>query len=159
MDVMISEAALSTGTESDKVTVCFVCTGNTCRSPMAAAVLNHLGKGAYKALSAGISAVAGEMISKNSVLALKSAGIVSTPQNDYESHRAVQISEELIERCDKIVAISKRHMMALIYAFPQMADKITVMSRDIPDPFMQGEDVYKECLTQITECIREMFAV
>ena len=40
-------------------TVCFVCTGNTCRSPMAAAVLNQLGKGKYRAFSAGLSVFAG----------------------------------------------------------------------------------------------------
>ena len=144
---------------SEPLKICFVCTGNTCRSPMAAAVLNHLGKGGYRACSAGISAVTGDFISANAVKALKEAGIDSTPENDYEKHRAIQINEELMERCDKIVAISQRHMMALIYAFPHMADKITVMSRDISDPFMGSEQVYKDCLAQITDCIRESFAV
>ena len=139
------------------ITVTFVCTGNTCRSPMAAAVLNHLGKGRYKALSAGISAVTGEPISENSVLALEKAGITCTPENDYARHRALQICEEIVERSDKVVAISKSHMMALICAFPQYADKITVMPRDIPDPFMQGAAVYEKCLESITECIKESF--
>lgn len=139
------------------VTVTFVCTGNTCRSPMAAAVLNHLGKGRYKALSAGISAVTGEPISENSVLALEKAGIPCTPENDYARHRALQICEEIVERSDKVVAISKSHMMALICAFPQHADKITVMPMDIPDPFMQGAAVYEKCLESITECIKESF--
>ena len=139
------------------ITGTFVCTGNTCRSPMAAAVLNHLGKGRYKALSAGISAVTGEPISENSVLALEKARIPCTPENDYARHRALQICEEIVERSDKVVAISKSHMMALICAFPQYADKITVMPRDIPDPFMQGAAVYEKCLESITECIKESF--
>ena len=160
MEACIAEkpSVLGVNTEN-KTTVCFVCTGNTCRSPMAAAVLNALGKGGYKAVSAGISVIAGDMISKNSVAALKKAGIESTHDNDYESHRAVQISDELIERCDKVVAISKSHLMALIYAFPQHAERITVMPRDIADPFMHAPEVYDECLGQITECIKEMFAV
>ena len=140
-------------------TVCFVCTGNTCRSPMAAAVLNHLGRGGYKAVSAGISAIDGDKISENSVKALKSKGILSTPENPYENHRATQICEELIERCDKVVAISKRHMMALLYAYPQHAEKITVMPCDIPDPFMYGEQVYVRCLEEIVSGIKELFAV
>ena len=145
--------------KSKPTVVCFVCTGNTCRSPMAAAVLNHLSKGEYKAVSAGVSAITGDLISENSVSALKKAGIPCTPDNDYESHRAVQVCEELIERCDRVVAISKSHMMALVYAFPQYADRITVMPRDIPDPFMQSEAVYDACLESITECIKETFAL
>lgn len=158
----LSEAMLKKTVSADgarPITVCFVCTGNTCRSPMAAAVLNHLGGGAYKALSAGVSAVTGDVISKNSVLALKNAGIPSTPENDYEHHRAVQVSEELLERCDRVVAISKSHMMALIYAYPHMAERITVMPKDVPDPFMYGEAVYAACLESITEGIKETFAV
>lgn len=160
MEACTVEKPCPLGTDTEKPTaVCFVCTGNTCRSPMAAAVLNALGKGEYKAVSAGISAIPGDMISENSVSALKKAGIESTPDNDYENHRAVQISDELAERCDKIVAISKSHFMALICAFPQYAERITVMPRDIADPFLRGEEVYDECLRQITECVKEMFAV
>ena len=158
----VSESLLEKKELSDDLrpdTVCFVCTGNTCRSPMAAAMLNYLGKGSYRAVSAGVSAVVGDAISTNAVLALKKAGVPSTSENNYEAHRAVQISEELIERCDKIVAISKRHMMALIYAYPLYADKITVMPKDISDPFMCGEAVYEKCLAEITECIKEMFAL
>ena len=139
--------------------VCFVCTGNTCRSPMAEAVLKHLCKGAYKVCSAGISPSEGDSISENAVKALKKAGIECTPDNDYEHHRATAVTEETVRSCDKIVAISGRHMMALIYAFPQYAEKITVMPTDIPDPFMQGEEVYERCLEAITDCIRRMFAL
>ena len=143
----------------ETMTVCFVCTGNTCRSPMAAAVLNYVGGGHYKAFSAGISAAVGEPISENSVLALKEAGIPETEGNAYSKHRAMQICSELVERSDKIVAISKRHAMALLYAFPEYADKITVMPTDISDPFMQSKEVYRICLDEITKGIKELFAI
>lgn len=156
----VKEALLKDIEEQIKpLRVCFVCTGNTCRSPMAAAVLNQLGAGAYEACSAGISAITGDPISKNAVTALEAAGIENTPANNYRSHTATQISAEIAAKCDRIVAISKRHMMALIYAFPDMSEKITVMGRDIPDPFMGDQRVYDECLKSITDCIKETFAV
>lgn len=139
------------------LTVCFVCSGNTCRSPMAAAVLNHFGKGKYRAFSAGLSASDGDPISEEAVNALREAGIENTPQNDYVSHKAVFVNPEMLERCDKIIAVSKNHMLALIYTFPQLAEKISVMSQDIPDPFMRGAEVYKDCLSKIIACIKEMF--
>lgn len=139
--------------------ICFVCTGNTCRSPMAQAVLNALGKGRYNALSAGISAFAGDPIAENAVLALRAAGIENTPENDYEHHTATPISEELIERCEKIVAMSGSHYMALILHYPQYADRFSVMDPPIPDPFMQGETVYRECLDLIIKGIKEMFCL
>lgn len=158
IDVM--EKPLKTDTHTDApVTVCFVCTGNTCRSPMAAAALNQLGLGVYSASSAGLSANEGETISENAVKALERKGIECTPKNNYKNHKARQAEAELLERFDKIVAISRGHMMSLLMSFPHLAEKITVMPEDIPDPFMQGEDVYDRCLESIIRCLKELFAL
>lgn len=151
------EEILDNNGEHKPVRVCFVCTGNTCRSPMAAAVLNLLGKGAYVAESAGIAACEGDRIAENAVLALKDAGIESTEDNNYEAHRAKNINITTVEACDRLVAISASHRMALICAFPEAVDKISVMPNDIFDPFMYGFDVYRECLEQITDGIKQMF--
>ncbi len=146
--------------DTDKpVRVCFVCTGNTCRSPMAAAVLNRLGLGAYQADSAGLYANEGEPISQNAVLALEQSGIAATPKNDYKSHTARQADCAFLSSFDKIVAISESHMLSLIMHFPELAERITVMPCDIPDPFMQSKEVYAACLEKITECIKELFAL
>ena len=139
--------------------VLFVCTGNTCRSPMAAAVLNHLGKGKYKATSAGISAFFGDSISEEAEAALKNAGIPSTADNDYENHFSRLINEQMLKECDKAVAISSRHLLSLLQAFPEYADKLTVMKKDISDPYMLGAEEYEKCLSEITECIKEMFSL
>ena len=141
------------------ITVCFVCSGNTCRSPMAAAVLNHLGKDAYKAASAGLCAAMGDTISKNAIKALETAGIESTPENNYKNHKAMQTSEELLERFDKIVAISGSHAFNLLCSYPALAGKITSMPHDIPDPFMYGQDIYDKCLDAIICGIKEIFAL
>jgi protein-tyrosine phosphatase len=147
------------GSANEPEKILFVCTGNTCRSPMAEAVLNALGKGKYKAFSAGISVIAGDVISENAVKALEKKGIESTEDNNYKAHVAKQIEEKDIETCDRMVAISKAHMLRLIYAFPSFAEKITVMKNDIPDPFMLGEAEYESCLDEIISCIKEMFLV
>ncbi len=154
------ECAKISRTDTKKpITVCFVCSGNTCRSPMAAAALNQLGKGVYKAASAGLCAVTGDLISQNAVKALRAHGIENTPENSYESHRAIETSEELLERFDKIVAISKSHAFNLICSYPALTGKITVMPRDIPDPFMYGEQVYAKCLDEIIKGLKELFTV
>ncbi len=141
------------------IRICFICTGNTCRSPMAAAVLNHLGKGKYYATSAGISAFNGAPISEDAVKALENAGIESTENNDYKNHRSRLITEEILKNCDKAVAMSERHMMSLLYAFPVYAEKIMVMSKNISDPYMLGQEEYRRCLDEITECIKAMFSL
>ena len=155
----IIEKPLKSGDENAPTRILFVCTGNTCRSPMAAAVLNALGKGKYKAFSAGTSAFNGDCISDDAVWALEDAGILSTEDNNYKSHLSRPITEELLKDCDKAIAISSRHLMALLYAFPAYADKISVMKKDISDPYMLGKDEYSNCLCEITECIKEMFSL
>lgn len=142
-------------------TVLFVCTGNTCRSPMAAAVLNELAKKSdannppYRAMSAGLFACDGELMSQGARGALERAHIGGA----HEVHRACSVSENLLAACDIIVGITQRHAMALIRAFPQYTSKITVMTHDIADPFGQDDDVYDVCLAEIIDCVKEMFAL
>ncbi len=142
------------------IRVCFVCTGNTCRSPMAAAALNFLGKGRYIAMSAGISACEGERIAVNAVKALEKVGIPSTKENDYASHRAINIDEMMIKSCDRVVAISGSHFMSLMMCVdPSDAEKIECMPSDIPDPYMGSEEDYERCLKAIIAGIKELFAL
>ena len=155
----IIEKPLTDGSGDTPMRVCFICTGNTCRSPMAAAVLNHLGKGKYIASSAGISAFYGDSISEDAIKALESAGIPCTEDNNYKAHVSRRVSEEILRDCDKAIAISSRHLMSLMYAFPEHAEKMTAMSKDISDPYMLGEAEYERCLNEITECIKEMFSL
>ena len=87
-------------TEASK-TVCFVCTGNTCRSPMAEAVTNHLAKKhgkAIRATSAGLYAVSGDAIASNAVRALENANIIPSDTRDYRLHTAHTVCAEEAER-------------------------------------------------------------
>ena len=139
------------------ITVCFVCTGNTCRSPMAAAALNHLGKGKYKAFSAGLSVCAGDRIAENAVKALKKAGIPSTLENPYAQHDAVEIDDYFISLSDLVFGLTTSHTIQLLSKFPDDSRKILSLPYDNSDPFMYGEDVYDSCLKDIIECIKIQF--
>jgi len=152
--------------------VCFVCTGNTCRSPMAAAVFNNMSLAPevctmcdmekllnaknIKALSAGLAAF-GEPISENAVKALEEAGIPSTPKNDYKGHISCGIELDVMQKCELVVGMSSSHAVRLMAMFPQFASKITCMPEDIPDPWGGSLEDYKECLAKISEGVGKIY--
>ena len=146
--------------------VLFVCTGNTCRSPMAAALLNEMSRpreicsacGAlsvprYTAVSAGLFAQAGDPITKEAADALLASGVVSRPDNDYLAHRARPVSAELIAEADEIVGLTASHAMQLMLRFPEAASKIRTLPVDIADPFGGSAQVYQDCLAQLKYAI------
>jgi len=138
--------------------ICFVCTGNTCRSPMAAALLNHMGK-PYNitAESAGISPIPGDGIAENSVKALKAAGIEPCEGNRYDLHTARLMDEETMKRASRVVCMTEGHLFALITAFPQYIEKLCVMPKPVSDPFGGSEERYRACLEEIKSGITELF--
>lgn len=152
--------------------VCFVCTGNTCRSPMAAAVANALAakqleafpetvrsrlSPAVEAISAGLAAAEGEPIAKNAILALEAAGVPPLPEQDYHAHVARSLTPELAAQCDRIVGLSGSHVMGLLMQYPQFAGRITGMPKEISDPWGQDLSVYEACLAEITEGVKALF--
>jgi protein-tyrosine-phosphatase len=155
--------ALLSEREEDVLRVCFVCTGNTCRSPMAAALLNHMAKSErdtaktkIKAVSAGLFA-SGDPIAENAVEALKREGVFPTEDNNYVAHRSSTVDARILESCDKIIGISSSHAMQLMLNFPQYSSKIFCMPRDIFDPYGTDVESYVRCLKEIKQGIAEMF--
>ncbi len=152
--------------------ICFVCTGNTCRSPMAAAVTNamteaeratlpELLRGCVSprlvAVSRGLYANAGEPISPLAVYALEAAEIAVVSKCDYHQHTAHTLSVEEAEQYDLLIGMTSAHAMELMLRYPQFASKITSMPQEISDPYGGDITVYQECLSEIIQGVRQLF--
>lgn len=135
----------------------FVCTGNTCRSPMAEAVANFLLKDrGIVAQSAGLSVPYPEPIAQNAVIALEEMGIEPTEYKDFHAHTARPLTAELMERADKVFGLTDGHNFAILTAFPEYADKISPLGVSVPDPYGGSLGDYIKALSSITEAIKQL---
>ena len=137
-------------TDEPYETVCFVCTGNTCRSPMAEAIFNKIAKEkglGLRAISAGLAA-SGSPISGNSAEVFRENGVSFD-----ESFTSAQIDAPIVAKCDKVIGITASHAMSLMMRYPQFAGKIFAMPDDISDPFGGDIDVYRKCFEDIKKAV------
>ena len=139
--------------------VCFVCTGNTCRSPMAEALFNALAKEHSKipleAFSAGLYAAEGEPIAKNAVLALTEEKIPEI--HPYRLHLSHTITENEAQSYDRLVGITRSHAAELYLCFPGLAQRIVCLPKDVSDPYGGDLETYKACLAELKEQICRLF--
>ncbi len=131
------------------MTVLFVCTGNTCRSPMAEGYLNSKKLKNVTAMSAGLFAD-GSYVSRSSASVMKEKGI------DISHHISHSLTKADIDKADKIICMSPSHRDALI-AMGAAADKISVLGFGISDPYGGDEDVYRVCRDEIFAEIDKLF--
>lgn len=133
-------------------TVLFVCTGNTCRSPMAEGLLREKGLENILAFSAGIFAD-GSAASANASSVMKERGI------DISKHCSTQISLELVNGASLILAMTQSHKMMILSMFPQMQNKVFTLGEwsgayeDVQDPYGGTEEEYRSCCRQLEELI------
>jgi len=115
-------------------TVLFVCTGNLCRSPMAAALLQARlardpARRDWRALSAGLWAEDGLPASAGTVTAMAERGL------DLSDHRSRQVTEPLVHDADLILGVTPHHVEALRLAFPQAAERICLLAEMVGDSY------------------------
>lgn len=122
--------------------ILFVCSGNTCRSPMAEGYLKSLKLQGIEVKSAGLSVGTFSRVSENSVAAMKEIGI------DISNHIPTALTRSLIDTCDKIICMTPTHKAILENAGVN-AD-ISVLGGGIFDPYGGDENMYIACRNEIT---------
>lgn len=143
----------------EKFRVLFVCTGNTCRSPMAEYFLkNKIKNKNIVVKSCGTFAEDGIPPSENAILAMKEIGI------NIEKHRSHQLTDELIEWADIILVMEPSERIDML-AFTPLADLKTFYLKTfrrgnspaiIPDPIGQEIQVYRKVRDIIEKSINRL---
>lgn len=135
-------------------TILFVCTGNTCRSPMAEAIFNKLAaeKGIMdiKARSAGTAADDGAPAAVNAVAAVREIGV------DLKNHAARRLTREMIHSSAAVYTMTQADAELLKKALPADAAKISVLGKGIPDPFGGDIEIYRMCRDSILAAVKNI---
>ncbi len=141
-------------------TFLFVCTGNTCRSPMAAALFRKhlaakLGKSAddleevgYQILSAGTFAMPGAHASGNATEIMRERGC------DLSGHRSQPVSVDLLGAADRVYALGPSHLEVLLQVDPEHAGRFQTLAEDgIVDPIGGSLEIYRRCADEIERAV------
>jgi protein-tyrosine phosphatase len=144
--------------------VLFVCTGNTCRSPMAEALCKklladrhackpeELGQRGFLVYSAGLAAMMGMEASPEAVTVVRDLG------GDLSGHHSQPLTADLLAQADHLFTMTQSHLRTLLAFCPEGATQPRLLASDgsdIADPIGGEPEVYRECAGQILRCLQD----
>lgn len=145
-------------------TVMFVCTGNTCRSPLAEALARHavarrLGVADHDVLahglhftSVGTGTLAGMAASEGSMVVAAEAGM------DLSAHRSASFDAADAARASQVLCLASSHLRAAGALAPGLGDRLQLLDpggRDIQDPYGGTVEEYRVVRDQIAAAIEK----
>ena len=140
--------------------VLFVCTANVCRSPMAERLFAHAvdrSKISKKIVSysAGLSAMDGDKASQNSIDACEELGI------DLSGHRSTGLTRASLQEASAVFCMTESHraLINMYFELPPgypiflMREFVEGETKELPDPYGQNLEVYRQCRDRMLEAI------
>lgn len=145
--------------DSTKIII-FVCTSNTCRSPIAEGFAKHwLEKNGVdgfivesRSLSQDYEPV-GSPASAHGVDLMKDIYDI-----DISRHRSTLLTEDDVLKATYVIGVSKAHTAAISRLFSGCEAKLLALNRDIPDPWHADRRVYEQCAAAIQSCVSDTLA-
>jgi len=139
------------------VKILFVCTGNTCRSPMAEAILKHQQIANVEVQSAGIFAMPYAEMSAHAQQVLNEA-------NMRHQHSATQLSISEIEWADLILTMTTAHKDTIIAQYPNTEHKVLTFKEyiiegsmeNVVDPYGGNKVIYEATFAELKELVERL---